>query len=384
MRCARCNKLIESDDNFCWSCGHWTINGYKFLKKDNNRKKIKGYLYKQDKRITFLSIIFLLFIVSFFIMLYIRGQDIFRPIYKIEKQILNYRYGYKISLMKTDNQYTNIEVNSLNDANTEIISDVESQMRKCNNDLEILKIQETLKKQYDIKAINLCDIPLEEAIKIKSTIDKVYNLFPNTKGYLTNISITNSLDNDNYIAYFQPIYQFVNSNKNIEKYNKVNKTQILLNSYYFLNEKILNNKMQDIIRDDYYVDDATWESLIAHEFGHYITFVTLLKSYNLDNITLVTKENEKVVNEIIGKINSGEYAKTIVEEALYNYNIMYQTNINLDEFTKNISNYANVKNKNNDIIFDETIAEAIHNYYIHGNSAQKESLEIVKIIRGRL
>ena len=52
--------------------------------------------------------------------------------------------------------------------------------------------------------------------------------------------------------------------------------------------------------------------------------------------------------------------------------------------TKNISKYANVKNKNNDIIFDETIAEAIHDYYIHGNSAQKESLEIVKIIRERL
>lgn len=384
MRCTRCNKLIESDDNFCWSCGHWTINGYKYLKKDKNRKKIKGNLNRQDKKITILSVVLLVFIFMLFITLYIKGQNIFKPVYKIEKTLLNYRYGYKVSLMKTDNQYTNNYINSINDAYQKIISDVESQMRKCNDDIEIIKIQETLKKEYKISAVNLCDMSLEETTKIKNTIDKMYSLFPNIKGYLTNISITNSLNKDNYIAYFQPVYQFVNSNKNIEKYNKVNKTQILLNSYYFLNEDILHQQIKNVIKDDWYVKDATWDSLIAHELGHYITFVTLLKQYNIDNITLVTKENESTINEIINKINSGDYAKELVEESLYNYNIMYQKNVDIEQFSKSISNYANTKNKNGDIIYDETIAEAIHDYYIHEDSAKKESIEIVKVIRGRL
>lgn len=61
----------------------------------------------------------------------------------------------------------------------------------------------------------------------------MYNLFPNISGALTNISITNASTNKEYIARFQPMFQFVNTNEDITKYNKVNKTQILLNSYYF-------------------------------------------------------------------------------------------------------------------------------------------------------
>ena len=66
----------------------------------------------------------------------------------------------------------------------------------------------------------------------------MYNLFPNISGALTNISITNASTNKEYIARFQPMFQFVNANEDITKYNKVNKTQILLNSYYFLNEEV--------------------------------------------------------------------------------------------------------------------------------------------------
>ena len=55
------------------------------------------------------------------------------------------------------------------------------------------------------------------------------------------------------------------------------KTKILLNSYYFLNKDILSKGL----KENWYPNNASYESLIAHELGHYITFVTLLKQNNI-------------------------------------------------------------------------------------------------------
>ena len=39
MRCLNCSvDDIETDDNFCYNCGHWTARGYNFLKDENNQK----------------------------------------------------------------------------------------------------------------------------------------------------------------------------------------------------------------------------------------------------------------------------------------------------------------------------------------------------------
>ena len=145
-------------------------------------------------------------------------------------------------------------------------------------------VVEELEEKYSIVSVDFCDISYDEAIKIKNVIEKSYSLFSNIEGGLTNITIANANTKSDYIAYFQPMYQFVNSNEDINQYSKVNKTQILLNSYYFLNDKILENNIDDVVGQGWYVNDATWESTIAHEIGHYITFKLFLKENNLDNI----------------------------------------------------------------------------------------------------
>lgn len=154
----------------------------------------------------------------------------------------------------------------------------------------------------------------------------MYHLFPNIKGYLTNISITNAKTNSEYIAYFQPMYQFVNQNLDIDKYNKVNKTQILLNSYYFLNLNIVDKSISSVSEEGWYPRDATINSTISHELGHYITFVSFLKSKNIDNIVYETKTNTKLIQDAIKEYDSGRYSNLIVKKALDNYN--YKNNKN--------------------------------------------------------
>ena len=56
----------------------------------------------------------------------------------------------------------------------------------------------------------------------------------------------------------------------------------------------------------------------------------------------------------------------------------------IEDFAKSISNYAGKKNINGEVIYDEIIAEAIHDYFLHQNNANKESLEVVKLINRKL
>lgn len=212
----------------------------------------------------------------------------------------------------------------------------------------------------------------------------MYYLFSNIKGSLTNITITNAKTNSEYIAYFQPMYEFVNTNLDINDYNKVNKTQILLNSYYFLNEKYTKGSIDNIVDKDFYVKDATLVSTIAHELGHYISFKIFLKSNNLDNITYITKTNEDKINFLLEDFNSGAFSKKIILNALNNYNVKYSSNLSEFEFAKGISNYAGKLNDNNTLIYDEVIAEAVHDYYLHEDNCSNYSKEIISIILERL
>ena len=246
-------------------------------------------------RFTLLAGISCLGFLLFSLLLILRGGDIFRPMYFIKRKVDSYFYGYNTAIIKTDNIYNNKIINSLEEAQEFIDKDLGGQNYKCSNGLENLMVSNDLENNYDINSVNFCDISYEEAEKISEVVKKMYELFPNIKGSLTNISITNASTKEEYIARFQPMFQFVNPSEDINIYNKVNKTQILLNSYYFLNESIMANSVESVVGDNWYVKDATWESTIAHENGHYITFKSFLKQRGLDNITFVTKDNEEKI-----------------------------------------------------------------------------------------
>ena len=241
-----------------------------------------------------------------------------------------------------------------------------------------------MQENFSIPSVSFCDAPYDVTLKLKDVISKMYSLFPNIQGSLTNITITNASSSSEYIAYFQPLYQFVNINEDINLYNKVNKTQILLNSYYFLNKEMLESNLENVVGDNWYVNGATWESTIAHELGHYISFVLLLKENGMSNITFETPTSQTQIQSIIEIFNSGTHSNQIVNEALLNFNSKYNLNYDIDNFASTISKYASTKDKIGNVIADETIAEAIHDYYLHGSSMKDSSREIVNVIKNRL
>lgn len=383
LECIYCQTEIEKDDNFCPKCGNITSQGYIYLKNKKNFKKImNGEAIKQDKKLLLLVSILNIGLLIFFVMLVLRGEELFKPIIYIKKQISTNIYGYNKSTIKTTNKYNNINIQSYEEAIKIIKKDFDEQIWLCQSNNQIFQIENKIEQQYDIPSVNFCDISYEEVKKIYEVINKIYSMFPTIKGALTNITIGNT--KSNYIAYFQPMYQFVNINKNINNYNKVNKTQILLNSYYFLNTTTLNTKIEQIAGDNYYVKDATFESLIAHELGHYISFVILLKENNMENITFESKYNQEKIKRIINIFNEGTHSKQIIDEALNNYNKKYNANYNQISFALTISNYAARTDENGNLIADETIAEALHDYYLHEENMKNASKEIINIIKNKL
>ena len=358
MKCSICNSNLNDLDNYCSKCGCETAVGYMYLKHNTIKE---GYAKNINKRFKNLLNMFSLMVVLFTIITIIKGNNLFKPIFYLQKIINKQIYGYNTSLIKTDNIYNDIKIHDINDAYQIIKKDFDFQEFKCFKNNEVTKIEENLEINYLIASVNFCDISLNESKKIADVIEKVYKLFPSIKGYLTNITITNAKEKNEYVAYFEPKYEFVNINND-------------------LNEDILNAKLSDVIGNDY-VKSATFESLIAHELGHYITFVAYLKENNIDYITLVTKDNYNQINNLIINYDKGEYQREIVTSAYNNYLIKYN-NVSFDSFILGISNYAGIKGK--DYIYDETIAEAIHDYYLHDKNASKSSLEIVNILKHRL
>ena len=367
VKCEKCSCEIDVDDNFCHNCGNITITGYSNLKSDNN-------LYLEQIKNDRLAILFFLmacFLIMFLIFTSISGKSLLKPFAYLKKQIFALKYGYNITLISNDNQYNNILINNIDDAKNIIIQDYERQSWQCQNNLDVSYIERGLEKNYSIINVNLCDMSLENARKIENTVSKIFAIFPNAIGYLTNISINNSSNLDDYIAYFQPIYQFVNNDSGGKK---VNKTQILLNSYFYLD----SSKTFNI---NNYVKGASLDTILSHELGHYIFFVSLLKQYDI-SILIVDDKNQNEFDEILNLLNSGVYAQKLVSEALINYNKKNQ-NVDMYEFTSSISKYATIENDDG-IIFEETIAEAVHDYYINGENATDSSLEIIKVLKERL
>ena len=385
VKCIYCGANINENDNFCFKCGHVTAIGKEiFQDKKNAEKIVNGAIVKQSDNMLLLLSLFMIFLVGFAAMSYFRGNNLLKPILYLKKKIDYNMYGYNTSVIESKNVYNNEVVKDEYDAKALIRKDFDKQVWKCYKNEELFNLTSKLETDYDIASVNFCDISEEEINKLKDVIVKMYELFPKMKGALTNISVTNAPTKDEYIAYFQALSEFANSNNNINNYNKVNKTQILLNSYYFLNEDILNKPITEVTKENWYVKDATYESTLAHELGHYLVFKAFLKSNGLENITFVTKDNYEKINEVMEEYNTGNFAKEIVSTALKNYNSQNHVNLSLENFALSISDYAGSKDENGNVIFDETIAEAIHDYYLHSNSCKGASMEIVKIIKAKL
>ena len=190
------------------------------------------------------------------------------------------------------------------------------------------------------------------------------------------------MSND-YIAAFMPVFTFATSNTT-STYPWVIKTQVLLNTTYFLNKERLNDATSISSNTGHFPKNSTIYSPLAHELGHYLSYLAMMKYYQINSILLIDNDKISTFYDLIADFEKGKYSLTMITEAYEKYKRDTNTILSLDEWRGTISNYAVAKNNNGGYIYDETIAESFHDVYLNGENASDASKYIVNILKEKL
>jgi hypothetical protein len=247
----------------------------------------------------------------------------------------------------------------------------------------IINIENQIINNYGITAVNLCEMDEEFANEIKNVVDYIYKNYPTARNYLTNITLANVGSSSSYMAAFMPIFTFVTSDTG-SGYPVGSKTQIILNASYYLNPAKIANSASYGSKSGYFPPNATRSSTVAHEFGHYLSYVALLNYYQSGKLNYVTTGQAAKLYNVYDDFNTGNFSRILLEEAYEEYVKIYGNNLTFLGFRESISKYAVAKDNTGSYIYDETIAEAFHDVYINGNNAKPASRMIMKVLNTKL
>ena len=375
-KCIRCGNQLDPHDVFCCKCGCITTYGNSYVTWDNNKQKIdNGKIIRKKKSLFRQSVFCALLVIVFIAICFIKQLEFFYPIFKFEKMVLQGINGYPAVLTDNERTYYGKKVDSIEAAKELIADDYYSQELKCRYTIEKDELEEAMEKKYDLASVHFCDVSVDTIKKVDLVFEKMYNLFPSIKGHLTNLSVDNMSRDYDGVAAFIPYYPFVNDTLNVKNYNKVYKTEILLNSKYFLNDALLAQSTPAK-----YVSGGTNLDHLAHYLGRYVAFTAVIKKHQAENIILETSKNTDRIEQVIKDEENEELYQEIVFGSYNNYKEQNGGEVTYENFLKNISDKAS--EKENDYISRETvIAEAIYDYYLHGDSASKASLSVIETLK---
>lgn len=398
MFCNKCGNQLSTNQKFCNKCGNVvhienTTPIYQKYNSANKFNEVKKAILTLLKKLNRTYVIGGFVLLSFIILVTVFLCSFKKEVYFSEgssttgeSNVGNNNAVASTSKSRTtivyDKVYENMKISSKQDANNLIIKDSNDQKEKCTNN-QITDVENRIIKNYGITAVNLCELNLDYAKEIENVIKKIYNDYPKIRGYLTNLTLTNTSMSNNYIAVFIGTMPFASSNTS-STYPWIFKTVIGMNSTYFLNPNRIESSVSAASASGFFPKNATRYSPVAHEFGHYISFLTTLAAKNMKSILMINESNYSNYYNLVSDWSKGINSKKIIEEAHKNYLTKYNDGITELAFRQSISQYAITKDNDGNYIYDETISESFHDYYLNGNNASKASLEIVAVLKTHL
>lgn len=404
MFCSRCGDPVEPNEKFCNKCGNPLSNQQNNETVQNISNFAPNPLYNSNnyqsnnstknnnKKMIFIgaSIGIGVFLISFLIINLIGGtskkyffdtnsnEQINEIAQNSGTQPRKNKYSTAIIY---DNTYSGVKISNDTDAFELIIKDSTSQKKNCPSNIK--QVEDEIINKYGITAVNLCEMDIDFARELGNVFKKIYEEYPSVRGYITNLTLVNASISDGYIAAFMPVFNFATSDS-ASTYPWVIKTQVLLNTTYFLNKERLESVTESGSSSGHFPKNSTIYSPVAHELGHYLSFLAMMKHYKLDSILLVDSNNVSTFYSLYDDFEKGNYSLTMITEAYEKYKKDTNTTMSFDEWRGTISNYALAKNNSGEYIYDETIAESFHDVYLNGNNASEASKYIVAVLKEKL
>lgn len=285
------------------------------------------------------------------------------------------------TIIITDNTYSGVKISDDKDAYMLISKDSVDQKINCPS--EIKTIEDEMIKRYGVTAVNLCEMDVGFAKEVSNVFKKVYDEYPSARGYLTNLTLVNASMSDSYIAAFMPVFNFATSDSP-STYPWVIKTQVLLNTSYFLNTARLESSVKDGSNVGHFPPNATMYSPVAHELGHYLSFLAMMKNYHLESILLVDNKNIDSFYDVYYDFANDKFSLLMIKEAYEKCKKEKKITLSFDQWRATISKYAVAKDNSGNYIYDETIAEAFHDVYLNGKNAKDASKYVVAVLKSKL
>lgn len=404
MFCPKCGNKVRQNELYCDKCGNFLGSNFNnnlnpIIDKTNsintinnqycNSRELKLKITSNKKIYVGIGISLLIFLCVILITAN-NGKYYFSTDNRDStEEIVNspntdtqvVKKGKYSTVIVTDNTYSGVKVYTNQDANKLIVDDSVKQKDNCPS--EIKTIENEIISKYGITAVNLCEMDINFAKEISNVFKKIYNEYPSVRGYLTNLTLTNASLSEGYIAAFMPVFTFATSSSK-STYPWVIKTQILLNTTYFLNATRLEASVKDSSSSGHFPPNATMYSPVAHELGHYLSFLAMMKNYKLDSILMINDNNDEKFYDVYNDFAKGTYSFVMITEAYNKYKSEVGTTLDIDTWRGQISNYALAKDKNGEYIYDETIAEAFHDVYLNGDNANLVSKYVTNVLKSKL
>ena len=289
--------------------------------------------------------------------------------------------GNSRTVIENEKTYTS-NVSSVSDVNKFIKQESAEQRKNCSSANS--KLDLSVESKYDIAGVNFCEIDPNFASELVKVIDYYYTNYPSIKGYLNNFTITNgdSIGQNGVIAYYRPFYPTITTE---DGQTVGGKQSINMMAYLFLNKSKLSEVMKNSSDSGHFPPNTTIVSPVAHEMGHYLSFVSIIKYYKLENVNFYDMRNIEIFYKVINDYGTGAYSKSLIEEAYRNYTAKNGNSLSFDEFRETISGYAVTKDSSTGkYLYDETIAEAVHDVYLNRDKAKEASKYINAVLSERL
>ncbi len=402
MFCSKCGKPVENGSKYCNNCGNFlgtTVIQTPFkqdIRVDNSNQHLDSTRSNanSNKKLIFLGIGIGLFIIIILVIIFgIRRSDyhFFPENYGdggsgkevSEKNKKTSTKGKYQTIIITDNVYNGMKIS--NDADAYQLIEEDSVSQKDNCPSEIKQIEDEIIKKYNITAVNLCEMDVDFARELENVFEVIYREYPGARGYITNLTLwnTSGLSDSGVIAAFMPVFPFATSDSD-SSYPWVIKTQVLLSSKFFLNKSRLESSTKGGSSSGHFPPNSTIYSPVAHELGHYLSFLAMMNYYKVNSILLINDDSVDTFYKLYSDFGDGNYSLSMINEAYENYKKDTGTTMSLDEWRGTISKYALAKDNNGEYIYDETIAEAFHDVYLNNDNAKDASKYIVKVLKEKL
>ncbi len=380
MYCPNCGKQIPIDSEFCPNCGKQMKNNNQPINNktiSNNKQNTKQFITGLLVGLIIVGILFITISETSNSTIFL--DDIYNE--KNNEKTTTTNYTGK-TIIERDNTYAGVTISSVQDAVDLIVEDSVNQKNTCPE--EIIEVENKIIDEFNITAVNLCELDLNVANDTYDAIKYVYDMFPDSKDHLTNLTLMNLDGIIQALANFQPLYAFATSDAE-DGFPVVTKIIIGLNSKYYLDIPRFENAINASIESGHFPENTTVSSVLVHEMGHYLSYVARLKNYNKDSSLLIGNDDMKFYNQIINDSINNIYTKEMLKEAYNNYQKDYDDDIRFDDWRGTISDYAVAKDSTTgEYIYDETIAEAFSDIYGNGDDAAIASKYVIDVLLEKL